>query len=305
MSEQEQHTTPEDMSQPDERTVDVLSLKKVDMTVADYARYSELDPDDPEVSELLDQYNITPGESIIVSATDLEDSNNNFNRVVVAGGEDSFTTHRLLTSQLEEDLGELIATEQPSEAEQAERTVEAKTGLTMTLVEDLASRLANDAQLSRESSGRHRGIDTVTEANALVEAYEGGRVSDKDLSVIAGALLGSSSNRSDIEAVFSEVKSAGVLAESDIAALSTQWSSLENMGRATGPNGDQMKIGYINSLIGRSESLLTANNRKPTAQYRVIVGMVMGLSAQIKNQAASSISMSGALNRMRKMDETE
>lgn len=295
MSEQEQHITPEDMGQPDERTVDVLSLKKVDMTVADYVRYSELDPDDPEVSELLDQYNITPGESIIVSATDLEDSKNNFNRVVVAGGEDSFTTNRLLTDQLEKDL----------QASGAERTVEAKTELTMTLIEDLASRLTNDAQLSRESFGRHRGIDTVTEANALVEAYEDGQVSDKDLSVIAGALLGSSSNRSDIEAIFSSVKSAGVLAESDIAALSTQRSSLENMGRATGPSGDQMKIGYINSLISRSESLLTANNRKPTAQYRVIVGLVMGLSAQIKNQVASSDSMSGALNRMRKMDETE
>lgn len=299
MSEQEHHITPEDIGQLDEQAVDVLSLKKVDMSIEDYARYSDLDPEDPGVAELLDQYGIIPGESIIVSATDAEDSKNNFLRVVVAGGEDSFTTNRLLTNQLEADLQDGNHPDRSPKTEQVENDTETATGLTMPLIEDLAARLSNDARLSGEGAG---GINTANEATALIEAFKGGKVSDEDLSVIAGVLLGASNKRHDIESVLSGVKSSGVLSEADSSAISTQLSSLESMGKVTGIRGDQMKVAYINSLIGKSESILAANNRQPTPQYRVIVGIVTGLSSQIKNTAVSQNLMSGALSRMRKMD---
>jgi hypothetical protein len=103
MSELEQPHNPEDIAQQTEQSFDVTSLKKIDMSREDYDLYAELDPDDPRVAELLSQYNIAPGEAIIVSATDLEHPENNILRVV-ATGEDSFTTNRYLTNELEARL---------------------------------------------------------------------------------------------------------------------------------------------------------------------------------------------------------
>lgn len=103
MSELEQPHNPEDIAQQPEQSINVTSLKKIDMSREDYDLYVELDPGDPRVTELLSQYSIIPGESVIVSATDPEHPENNILRVV-ATGEDSFTTNRSLTNELEARL---------------------------------------------------------------------------------------------------------------------------------------------------------------------------------------------------------
>lgn len=103
MSEHEHSMTPEVTNQPTEAPIDVMSLKTVDMTVDDYNQYADMYPEDPRVVELLDRYGVAPGEPMIVSATDAENPGNNILRVV-ATGEDSFTTNRLLTNELEKQL---------------------------------------------------------------------------------------------------------------------------------------------------------------------------------------------------------
>lgn len=119
MSEQEQNNTMEDISQQAEKSADVMSLKKVAMTVADYDRYSGLDPDDLQVTDLLGQYDIAPGERIIVSATDTENPQRGFDRVVVAGGPNSFDTDRASTDRLIDlrDADGVIAESTPERAE--------------------------------------------------------------------------------------------------------------------------------------------------------------------------------------------
>ena len=103
MSEQEPHIRPEDLSQSTEESIDVTTLKKIDMSVDDYNQYADMYPDDPRVADLLEQYGILPGEPIIVSATDMEHPENNL-MLVVATGEDSFTTNRSLTTELQDRL---------------------------------------------------------------------------------------------------------------------------------------------------------------------------------------------------------
>lgn len=105
MSEHKEHNPVEQPTQESEPSVDVTSLKKIDMSVADYDRYAELYPDDPEITELYERYGITPGEPMIVSATDSEQPDRNI-LLVVATGEDSFTTNRSLTNELEARLRE-------------------------------------------------------------------------------------------------------------------------------------------------------------------------------------------------------
>ncbi len=123
MSEQEQHITAESVGQQVDQMIDVASLKKVDMTVEDFARYSELDSDDPEITELLAQYDLKAGERVIVSASDEDDARNGFDRVVVAGGLDSFTTDRQLTDELNTRLLESEGADMRSNLERAERIV--------------------------------------------------------------------------------------------------------------------------------------------------------------------------------------
>lgn len=103
MSEQEQRHTPEDTNHQTAELVDVMSLKKVEMTTDEYKYYGDLYPDDPQLAEWLQRNGVVPGESIIVSATDKERPENNFS-LVIATGEDSFTTNRALTIELEARL---------------------------------------------------------------------------------------------------------------------------------------------------------------------------------------------------------
>lgn len=106
MSEHEEYNSVEQHTQDSEPSIDVTSLKKIDMSVADYDRYAELYPDDPELTELYERYSITPGEPMIVSATDPEQPEKNI-LLVVATGEDSFTTNRSLTNELEARLHDI------------------------------------------------------------------------------------------------------------------------------------------------------------------------------------------------------
>lgn len=106
MSEREDYNSVEQPTQESESLVDVTSLKKIDMSVADYDRYAELYPDDPELTELYERYSITPGEPMIVSATDPEQPDKSI-LLVVATGEDSFTTNRSLTNELEARLRDI------------------------------------------------------------------------------------------------------------------------------------------------------------------------------------------------------
>lgn len=106
MSEYEEYNSAEQPTQESEPSVDVTSLKKIDMSVADYDKYADLYPDDPEVIEFYERHDITPGEPIIVSATDPEQPEKNI-LLVVATGEDSFTTNRSLTNELEARLRDI------------------------------------------------------------------------------------------------------------------------------------------------------------------------------------------------------
>jgi hypothetical protein len=103
MSEYENHNPVDHNTQETEPLVDVTSLKQLNMTRADYDRYVELEQDDPEFADLFGQYEVMPGEPVIVSAIDAEHPENNVLRVI-ATGHDPFTTNRLLTNQLEAEL---------------------------------------------------------------------------------------------------------------------------------------------------------------------------------------------------------
>jgi hypothetical protein len=103
MSEYENHNLVDPSTQETEPSVDVTSLKQLNMTRADYDRYVDLEQDDPEFADLFGQYDVTPGEPVIVSAIDAEHPENNVLRVI-ATGDDLFTTNRRLTNQLEAEL---------------------------------------------------------------------------------------------------------------------------------------------------------------------------------------------------------
>jgi hypothetical protein len=102
MLEQESHNTPENANQQTEELFDVMSLKKIDMTVEEYNQYVNMEPGDPQFAELLGRYGITQGEFIRVSATGAEDPKKNIERVVTTSENDPFTTNRALTNKLKE-----------------------------------------------------------------------------------------------------------------------------------------------------------------------------------------------------------
>jgi hypothetical protein len=87
-----------------------------------------------------------------------------------------------------------------------------------------------------------------------------------------------------------------------VSDLSTQLSSIAEVNSTTNPNSDQVKIGYINSLIDRAQGVIDANDHIPNQQYQALVGLVMGLSTQIANRSASHDFILGALSQLRKME---
>jgi hypothetical protein len=321
MSEQENYNTPENTNQQAEKPIDVMSLKQIDMTVDDYNQYSDLEPDDPQVADLLGRYGIIPGESIIVSATDSEHPENNILRVV-ATGEDSFTTNRLLTNELESRLrdsderAEHMATndsihELGSHALDATASITAshekepskETSFNLELIEGAIGGLysvTENFRQSPEAEGRHYMNGYITrEATTAYDAFKSGKISEESYSVLANTLLGAASSYMSIEAVVDTLMDAKVLDADTKVDLLAHARSISEIAALPGLDGERARISYANSLITQSENLLEKNNYVASGRYKATVGFIAGLSTQIKDYNTSSGFVHGALGRLK------
>lgn len=186
MLEQEHYTTPEHTNQQAEELPDVMSLKQIDMSVDDYNQFVDMDVDDPRVTNLLSQYEITPGEFVTVSATDIEHPENSLLRVV-SMGEDMFTTNRSLTNELEARL-----LEESGKAERVRTEEDSKEigGATLDAVGVEAPHVVSERDASYRALMEAKGVFDKQFSELIREYVEASNLHKQEIGQSAEDLIG-------------------------------------------------------------------------------------------------------------------